>query len=231
MLEVRHVRTRRRTENLRYPQPAQLQDHRQDQRRLVIVRRTVTVIGGSADGHFQSHRRTAPTKRGDPAPGRCHRVLVGRARRGRVTEALRLPPDTATYFGHPAYFMTILGVGYRRGGRRGARPRVPRLKEWAYAVSMFNYTSAAPCTSGLLMAPKRLRSAGFVGLTAASWALWSGPVGFRPQSPNHRLQQGAHRRLLDHHRAGRDRARSRRPSFKPIRFALWLDSSATPPTF
>jgi hypothetical protein len=51
-------------------------------------------------------------------------------------------------------------------------PRAPRLKEWAYAGAVFNYTWAAashlagkadPGTLVFLLAP--------TGLTAASWAL------------------------------------------------------------
>jgi DoxX-like family len=59
--------------------------------------------------------------------------------------ALRLPPfiDTATHLGYPTYFMTILGVWYVSAGIVVLAPRLPRLKEWAYAGLIFNYTGAA----------------------------------------------------------------------------------------
>jgi uncharacterized membrane protein YphA (DoxX/SURF4 family) len=93
---------------------------------------------------------------------------------GGVMGALRLPPfiDTATHLGYPAYFMTILGVWYVSAGVALLAPRVPRLKEWAYAGLIFNYTGAV--ASHIWIGAEARALVGpliFIGLTAASWAL------------------------------------------------------------
>jgi hypothetical protein len=87
---------------------------------------------------------------------------------------LQLSPfrDTAVALGYPAYFMSILGVWYVGAGLILLAPRLPRLKEWAYAGLVINYTGAAASHiwtgdgAGRLVGP-----AVFLGLTAASWAL------------------------------------------------------------
>ena len=87
---------------------------------------------------------------------------------------LQLSPflDTATHLGYPAYFMSILGVWYVAAGFILLAPRLPRLKEWAYAGLVINYTGAAASHiwtgegAGKLVGPTV-----FLGLTAASWAL------------------------------------------------------------
>jgi hypothetical protein len=45
--------------------------------------------------------------------------------------------------GYPTYFMTVLGVWKVLGGMVVALPRLPRLKEWAYAGMIFDLTGAA----------------------------------------------------------------------------------------
>jgi uncharacterized membrane protein YphA (DoxX/SURF4 family) len=93
---------------------------------------------------------------------------------GGVMGALQLPPfrDTATQLGYPTYFMSILGVWYISAGLVLLAPRLPRLKEWAYAGLVINYTGAAAShiwtSDG---AEKLIGPAVFLGLTAASWAL------------------------------------------------------------
>jgi uncharacterized membrane protein YphA (DoxX/SURF4 family) len=93
---------------------------------------------------------------------------------GGVMGALRLPPfiHTATHLGYPAYFMTILGVWYVLAGIVVLAPRLPRLKEWAYAGLIFNYTGAA--FSHVWMGDSLEKLVGpviFIGLTLTSWAL------------------------------------------------------------
>src|ERR1700752_1374767 len=72
-------------------------------------------------------------------------VLAAECIGGGVMGALQLPRfrETATHLGYPAYFMSILGVWYISAGVALLAPRVPRLKEWAYAGLIFNYTGAA----------------------------------------------------------------------------------------
>lgn len=88
--------------------------------------------------------------------------------------ALQLSPflDTATHLGYPAYFMSVLGVWYVSAGLVLLAPRLPRVKEWAYAGLVFNYTGAA--ASHIWVgdgAEKLIGPMIFLGLTAASWAL------------------------------------------------------------
>ena len=93
---------------------------------------------------------------------------------GGVAGMVQMSPflDTATHLGYPAYFMSILGAWYAAAGIVLLAPRLPRLKEWAYAGSVFNYTGAA--ASHLWVgdgADKLIAPVIFLGLTAASWAL------------------------------------------------------------
>jgi hypothetical protein len=93
---------------------------------------------------------------------------------GGVMGGLQLSPflDTATHLGYPSYIMSILGVWYVAAGLILLAARLPRLKEWAYAGLVINYTGAAASHiwtgegAGKLVGP-----AVFLGLTAASWAL------------------------------------------------------------
>src|SRR4029453_12717049 len=93
---------------------------------------------------------------------------------GGVMGALQLSPfrDTATQLGYPVYFMSILGVWYISAGLILLAPRLPRLKEWAYAGLVINYTGAAASHiavgdgANTLVGP-----AIFLILTVASWAL------------------------------------------------------------
>jgi DoxX-like family len=64
---------------------------------------------------------------------------------GGMMGALRLPPfiGIMEHLGYAAYFMTIIGVCYMLAGVSLLAPRFPRLKEWAYAGLVFNYTGAA----------------------------------------------------------------------------------------
>jgi DoxX-like family len=88
--------------------------------------------------------------------------------------ALRLPPfiGILEHLGYPPYFMTILGVWYVLAGVALLMPQRPRLKEWAYAGLVFNYTGAAASHLaaadgvGALIAPFL-----FTALTVTSWAL------------------------------------------------------------
>lgn len=76
------------------------------------------------------------------------------------------------HLGYPVYFMTIIGVWYTLAGVALLAPRFPRVKEWAFAGLVINYTGAAAShlamgdPVGALVAPTL-----FTGLTIASWAL------------------------------------------------------------
>lgn len=80
-----------------------------------------------------------------------------------------------THLGYPTYILTLLGVWKLLAVPALLAPRLPRLKEWAYAGIIFEMTGAAAshavCRDGIaLFAPLV-----FVGLAVASW-------GLRPQN-------------------------------------------------
>jgi uncharacterized membrane protein YphA (DoxX/SURF4 family) len=93
---------------------------------------------------------------------------------GGVMGALQLQPfiGIIEHLGYPPYFMTILGISYVLAGVALLVPRFPRLKEWAYAGLVFNYTGAAASHLAIgdsvvsLVAPIL-----FIGLVFASWTL------------------------------------------------------------
>jgi hypothetical protein len=93
---------------------------------------------------------------------------------GGVMGALRLQPfrGVVTHLGYPPYFMTVLGACYLAAGAALLAPRLPLVKEWAYAGLMFIYAGATAShiwvgdDAKTLVAPLI-----FAGLTVASWAL------------------------------------------------------------
>ena len=93
---------------------------------------------------------------------------------GGVMGALQQPPfiGVIRHLGYPDYFMTILGIWYLLAGAALLAPRFPRLKEWAYAGLIFNYTGAA--ISHLVMgdgAGSLIAPIIFIALVVCSWAL------------------------------------------------------------
>jgi uncharacterized membrane protein YphA (DoxX/SURF4 family) len=55
--------------------------------------------------------------------------------------------------GYPPYFMTVLGFWKVLGGLTVLLPRLPRLKEWAYAGMTFDLTGAAASRAATHDAP------------------------------------------------------------------------------
>lgn len=74
--------------------------------------------------------------------------------------------------GYPAYVATILGVWKVLGAVALLAPRLPRLKEWAYAGIVFDLTGAA-ASHAFAGDPtaKIVTPLVILGLAAASWAL------------------------------------------------------------
>ena len=74
--------------------------------------------------------------------------------------------------GYPGYFAAILGTWKLLGALAIVAPRLPRLKEWAYAGMFFDLTGAATSHAasgdgaGKIITPLVL-----LGIVAASWAL------------------------------------------------------------
>ena len=97
---------------------------------------------------------------------------------GGAIDAAAQPPTVAflAHLGYPAYFCTLIGVWKVLGGVVVLVPRLPRLKEWAYAGIFFDLTGAAIShaasgdSASHVMVPLVLACVAFV-----SWVL-------RPQS-------------------------------------------------
>ena len=74
--------------------------------------------------------------------------------------------------GYPAYFVTLIGVWKVLGGLAIVAPRLPRLKEWAYAGAVLDLTGASisSAASGVgvrhIVVPLVL-----AGVAFGSWAL------------------------------------------------------------
>jgi hypothetical protein len=64
---------------------------------------------------------------------------------GGVGDLLRPPQvvEIMTHLGYPAYVCVILGVWKVLGVVALLAPGTPRLKEWAYAGTLFDFTGAA----------------------------------------------------------------------------------------
>jgi|SRR5688572_23548005 len=77
-----------------------------------------------------------------------------------------------TDLGYTAYFTTILGVWKFLGGLTVLAPRLPRLKEWAYAGMFFDLSGASASHAAVgdpvakIVTPLIL-----LGIVMASWAL------------------------------------------------------------
>jgi uncharacterized membrane protein YphA (DoxX/SURF4 family) len=99
-------------------------------------------------------------------------VTAGAANLLRLEEPLR----GMLALGYPAYFLGILGAWKVLGAVAILAPRLPRLKEWAYAGIAFDLSGAAlsqlatGAPAGKVIAPLVL-----LAIAGASWAL-------RPQS-------------------------------------------------
>ena len=93
---------------------------------------------------------------------------------GGLAQLARLPPNVegVVRLGYPAYVTTILGLWKLLGVAALLAPRLPRLKEWAYAGIVFELTGAAASQlaagdgAGHVIAPLALAA-----LALASWAL------------------------------------------------------------
>ena len=93
---------------------------------------------------------------------------------GGAIGALRLQPfiGIIEHLGYPAYFMTILGIWYVLAGLALLAPRFPRLKEWAYAGLLFNYSGALASHASVGDGPQTfIGPIIFKALVCASWAL------------------------------------------------------------
>lgn len=82
-----------------------------------------------------------------------------------ITEGMR-------HLGYPDYVMTILGLWKVAGGGVILAPRLPRLKEWAYAGAFIDFSSAvASHIASGDGASVYWRPLLFAALTLVSWRL------------------------------------------------------------
>lgn len=94
---------------------------------------------------------------------------------GGVWDVLKVPRvrGIVVELGYPAYFLVILGIWKLLGAIALSVPRFPRLKEWAYAGVVFNFTGAL--ASHFASGDVDLGTVAYLivmtGVTAASWAL------------------------------------------------------------
>jgi uncharacterized membrane protein YphA (DoxX/SURF4 family) len=104
---------------------------------------------------------------------------------GGVWDVLRVPQVRGLFerLGYPSYFLVILVIWKLLGAVALVIPRFPRLKEWAYAGTIFDLTGAVASllASGLTDAGRLAFPIVMTGVTAASW-------GLRP--PSRRLGSG-----------------------------------------
>jgi hypothetical protein len=101
-------------------------------------------------------------------------LLVAELGLGGIWDVLRIPlvRNVVTDLGYPTYFLVLLGTWKLLGAAALLAPRLPLLKEWAYAGAFFVFSGAivSHLTTG-----KDLHEIWFLSvvliLIAASWAL------------------------------------------------------------
>ncbi|WP_426502872.1 DoxX family protein [Dactylosporangium sp. McL0621] len=101
-------------------------------------------------------------------------VVVSECLGGGFMDLLRMAPfyPIMIDLGYPSYLATILGTAKILAGAVLLAPRLPRLKEWAYAGILINMIGAA--ASHVAMhhsATSLIAPAVFAGLALLSWAL------------------------------------------------------------
>lgn len=97
---------------------------------------------------------------------------------GGIWDILRIPlvRDVVTHLGYPTYFLVLLGTWKLLGAAALLVPRIPLVKEWAYAGAFFVFSGAivSHLTTG-----KDVHEVGFLSvllvLIAASWTLRPAP--------------------------------------------------------
>ena len=94
---------------------------------------------------------------------------------GGFWDVLRVPHVRAVMerVGYPAYFIVILGIWKLLGAVALLIPRFPRLKEWAYAGTVFSMTGAlaSHVASGDIEVGPMVYLVVMLAVTAASWSL------------------------------------------------------------
>ncbi len=99
-------------------------------------------------------------------------IVVGEWSVGGTMDLLRMAPfyPTMIDLGYPSYLATILGTAKVVAAAVLLAPRLPRLKEWAYAGVVINMTGAAASNAAVHRPGGMIAPAVFCLLTLASWA-------------------------------------------------------------
>jgi uncharacterized membrane protein YphA (DoxX/SURF4 family) len=93
---------------------------------------------------------------------------------GGVWDLVRIPfvRNVMEHLGYPLYFLTIIGIWKIPCAVALLAPRFVRLKEWAYAGAVFNYTGAVASHIAVGDGPaKWVGPLIYAAITFASWAL------------------------------------------------------------
>ncbi len=102
-------------------------------------------------------------------------LLVFELGLGGVWDVARVPlvRGVIDRLGYPPYFLVILGVWKLLGAIALVVPRFPRLKEWAYAGILFNFTGAiaSHLASGFIEPGTLVYVIAMTAVAFASWAL------------------------------------------------------------
>ena len=91
-------------------------------------------------------------------------------------DLFRLPPfyPMLIDLGYPSYLSTILGTAKLAASVVLVAPRLPRLKEWAYAGVLINMTGAAASSAAEHQYAGMIAPATFAALALVSWAIRPG---------------------------------------------------------
>ena len=88
-----------------------------------------------------------------------------------ITHASHIASDMVR-LGYPSYFLTILGYWKILGAVAVVAPRLPRLKEWAYAGMTFDLTGAAASRAVVADGPLMIAIPLLIlALALVSWSL------------------------------------------------------------
>lgn len=107
------------------------------------------------------------------AYGASTAVVVAECLVGGAYDLFRQPPffPMLAQLGYPAYLATILGIAKIAAGIVIAVPRLPRLKEWAYAGVTINMLGAAASWIAVGHGPSDvIPPLVFAAFTLTSWA-------------------------------------------------------------
>jgi hypothetical protein len=137
-------------------------------------------------GFLASSRRLVVSSRARAiAYWSCTAVMAWEMFVGGAWDVLRIPYVyglVVEHLGYPAYFPVLLGAGKVLAGVAMLAPRLPRLKEWAYAGAFFTYAGAVASALVVGDGPDQWAGpAGFGLICLASWALR--PASRRDLSP------------------------------------------------